>query len=317
MPHLPGSNTQHTGSLFDWPAASAWLQIWRLELVLSMLLLWIAYGYLGFSLSTAGDDWVALTDDSLLITYALQNGRWVHAALIVQDHSRIVPTFSIAVLLLAITVTMATFAKAQALSRRGAVVLFILLAGAFPFWAEFASFRILHLPGAVALLFSAAYGYIGWRVATQWNLISLTKRTLWLVLGGATFSLCAATYQGFLPVGAMLLSCYLIGDLAQDTSRVSAIRLCLIAAMLFALGVLFYAVQVLLTKMITGVGGSPEPAYQLASSLVSNFGELQLSVGRLGSYLWAFFFQPNHLLPALAEAGICGCAAVCIARATE
>ena len=65
----------------------------------------------------------------------------------------------------------------------------------------------------------------------------------------------------------------------------SAIRLCLIAAMLFALGVLFYAVQVLLTKMITGVGGSPEPAYQLASSLVSNFGELQLSVGRLGSYL--------------------------------
>ena len=100
MPHPPGNNIQHPQALADWPAASVWIRTWQLELVLSMLLLWIAYGYLGFNLSTAGDDWVALTDDSVLITYALQNGRWVHAALmIVQDHSRVAPTFSIAVLL--------------------------------------------------------------------------------------------------------------------------------------------------------------------------------------------------------------------------
>jgi len=194
MPHPAGTQIQHPGSLFDWPAATAWLKTWQVELVVSMLLLWIAYGYLGFNLSTAGDDWVALTDDSVLITYALQNGRWLHAVLmIVQDHSRIAPTFSIAVLLLAITATMAMFAAALQLTRRGTLVLFVLLAGAFPYWAEFASFRILHLPGAMALLFSAAYGYVGWRVVLQWNSISPAKRALWLVLGGAAFSLCAAT----------------------------------------------------------------------------------------------------------------------------
>ncbi len=298
MPQLSADNVHNSDLLFDLPGAAAWLKYWRLELVVSMLLLWIAYGYLGFSLSTAGDDWVALTDDSLLIKYALQAGRWLHAVLmIVQDHSRVAPTFSIAVLLLAIATTMAMFAAALKLRRAGSVVLFILLAGCFPFWAEFTSFRILHLPGAVALIFSAAYGYIGWRVAASWGLTSLSRRIVWLILGGIAFSLCAATYQGFLPVGVMLMSCYLLGEPDRDTSRVSAARLCLVAVVMFGLGVLFYSFQVMLARVVTGVESSPDPTYQLANSLVSNLGELRLTLGRLGTYLWAFFTQPNHLFP--------------------
>jgi|GEM_PF-2758289 len=288
------------GPLIDWPGAAIWLRDWRNELVVAFVLLWVAYGFLGFNLSTAGDDWVALTDDSILIRYALENGRWIHAWLmVVQDHSRVAPTFSIAVLLMAIVASMAMFANALQLRRRGTVVLFVLLAGCFPFWAEFASFRILHLPGAFALVCSCAYGFVIWRIVQSFRATGWLKRASYVGLAGLLFSLCAATYQGFLPIGAMLLGCYLMGALSDGRTEHRALCLsaCGLAFAVLVVGVLLYAGQVSVSRTLTGIGPSPEPAYQLASSLVGSGDDLRQTVTRLGSYLWAFYAEPNHLFP--------------------
>jgi len=278
-----------------------WLREQRAELIAAFALLWIAYGFLGFNLSTAGDDWVALTDDSILIRYALENGRWLHAlTMVVQDHSRVAPTFSISVLLLAILVAMALFAHALRLKRPGSVTLFIVLTGCFPFWAEFASFRILHLPGALALLLSCAYGHIVWLTVARHSQLSLMAKSVWVLAAALLFSLCAATYQGFLPIGLMLLACYLLGTLGvadQQRYHKLGISAGLYMLLSFAVGVLFYSSQVVLARSLTGIGGSAEPYYQLASSLVANVDELRMTLSRLASYLSAFYTEPNHLFP--------------------
>ena len=281
-----------------------WLYRWRFDLLLAFAVLWIGYGFLALGLNSTGDDWVALSDDSILIQYAVQNGRWIHAALMaLQDHSRAAPAFTICLLLLAMLATVSLFAHALGLRNNGVVALFTVLAFCFPFWAEFVSFRILHLPGGIALFLSAGYGYLCWQTAARWHQgANLGSQIVGLALAALAFSFCAATYQGFLPVGCMLLAAYLLAalDAEHPSSGLPAgylLKLALVVGIVLVFGAALYAIQVSLAERLTGVGPSPFPRYHLATSLVSNLQEASASVERLGRHLWAFFTQPNHLFP--------------------
>ena len=278
---------------------------YRGAIYLTLLCYLVAYGYLAFNSTLAGDEWPMYYGGDAPLDFPLKNGRWIHhvTLLLVRDFW---PAFTVtlALLLAALLLSWLIMVNELRLRQPAAVGTFLVLAGTIPFWAEMMVFRNNHIAAGIGIITATLFGLFLWRgfAALKAGAPFLSRPVLQqLLLAALCFSLSASCYQAMLPVGIMFVALLVLQGVLTGQSLVERWRdiLLLAASVLLvtAVGIVLYAVQVYISREVTGISASDNPDYQLAGSLVVSAAELRVTVLRAWNYIESFLTSGNHLFP--------------------
>jgi hypothetical protein len=261
----------------------------------------VAYGFIAFSHTMAGDEWTSFQTERYQHLWSIQIGRWVAPIIwsLLGDNA-LAPTFTITLFVCA--QMFAFLLAARVIGLRSAFAVFALMATSafFPFWAEAVNFKLLHSTFAFGLPMSCLAGTAMW---LAWRESAAGKRLVaaaWVLSAAVGLSLVLSTYQGLSQFAIILFLAAILNRIVlragEPPSLREAVSLVYILVGTVVLGAALYWAEVAITQEIYGT--SPlQGQYALGDSLIGSWNDLSMSVSRLVSYNRSFLVSPNHLFP--------------------
>ena len=261
----------------------------------------IAYGFIALNHTIAGDDWGSFQSSHFEYIAELEVGRWTRPLIwAVLADNYLAPTFTLALFVLAETLSFLLVARVIGLVDRFSIFALLAISALFPFWAEFVNFKMQHSTFCFGLPMSCLSGAAAWRAFLALRSYSRHHAVTWAVTAALCLSLAASTYQGLAPFAAILFLGAALNRIAFRAGEPpSAIEIRQIFGVLIGvtiLGVAFYTAEVAIAQAIYSVA-PPRGQYALKESLISNWSELSIVLYRFGVYLFSFLFHANHLFP--------------------
>jgi hypothetical protein len=272
------------------------------------VLAFIAYGFIALNHTIAGDEWESFQTSTTHWggEWSFAQGRWMVPFIwTVLDDNYLAPTFTLALFVLAETLSFLLAGRVIGLVDRFSVFALLAISALFPFWAEVVNFKLLHGPFSFGLPMSCLSGAAGWRAFLALRSDSRRQAVLWGVFAALFFSLAASIDQSLSQFGAIVFLGTALNRIAFRAGEPpSATEICQTFGVLISvtvLGIAFYAAEVVITQSIAEICGyavpTLPPIYELKESLVSNWSELSIVLDRFRTFLLSFLFYANHLFP--------------------
>jgi len=275
------------------------------QIIVSVVLILITYGFSAFNLLLVGNDWVALYDKEFGLLWSIRIGRWFQVVVWkIFANNAFAPPFTLfgSIGLLALSAWITT--RVLRLRNIWSVFLFVHLFILFPIWAEPMGFKMVHLTLAFGVLFGVIHGALAVKAAQSAlskGTFKGTRTTLLICTSALFFALSASCYQPSTLFGPMVFVASFMGTLLQtdreaDYGRVF-IAYFLVSIAILPLGGILYYSGVQASFKISSLQELERGRYILFHSLRSSFTEYQEGFSNAWRYFKHFLFRPQHLFP--------------------
>ncbi len=276
----------------------------RDSLLVVILLCLIAYGFVMFNMTLAGDDWSAVWKEGNQYDVVVSLGRWLQRYIwMVFADKLFAPAFTLSFMVALWLVGGLLALRFLAVDDRFAGFVFLGLFALTPFWAEMVNFKINHANAGISTFLALASGLLAWRVAQDRHIVPLKAMSLGLA-ASLCLALSASGYQAMAPMAPMI---FLLGWMRallrngfDEVAPALFVKRLALMVVIFGCGVLLYGLSVYLTQEFYGLSQLSK-GYALSGSLVSSTGALQMTLARFLVYFEQFLFLPQHLIPRVAK----------------
>ncbi len=273
-------------------------------LLVVILLCLIAYGFVMFNMTLAGDDWSAVWKEGNQYDVVVSLGRWLQRYIwMVFADKLFAPAFTLSFMVALWLVGGLLALRFLAVDDRFAGFAFLGLFVLTPFWAEMVNFKNNHPNAGLATLLALASGLLAWRMV-QGQPLGLLKALSLGLASSLCLALSASGYQAMAPMAPMIfllgwMRALLRNGFGEVAPTIFVKRLALMVV-IFGCGIFLYGLSVYVTQTAYGLGQMAK-GYALSGSLVSSTGELQMTLARFLAYFEQFLFLPQHLVPQFAK----------------